>query len=120
MFATLSLPNMEAGNTYSTVPMGTASKSRLEDPTLIASNQRPKTSTARLAFQSLEMTYETEGMTNNAEDESCGSRTLAVTRSGRPANRRRPGEIAEGRGLERWCSSVIELFRIRIVTERSQ
>jgi len=38
------------------VPTGIACQSRLEDPALFVSNQRPKNSTARLALQFLEMT----------------------------------------------------------------
>ena len=55
-FAILSPPNRDTGITYSRVQIGNISKSRREKPRLSASYQRPKNSTARLAFQSLEIT----------------------------------------------------------------
>ena len=49
---------------YSSVAIGSVSQSRLVSPNLFGSYQRPSSSTAKLAFQSLEMTHETDGMRN--------------------------------------------------------
>ena len=55
---------------YSRVAIGRTSQSWLASPNESGSYQRPSSSTAKLAFQSFEMTQEADGMRTSASEDS--------------------------------------------------
>ena len=84
---------------YSSVAIGRTSQSRLVSPTLFGSYHRPSSSTARLAFQSLEITQEADGMKNSASEESCGCLRRLCAKAVKPSDQTVSTEVSGAAGM---------------------
>jgi hypothetical protein len=91
-------PRIEAGIRYSTVVIGSASQSRLALPALSRSYHRPNNSTAKLALQSFEITYDTDAIGKAASDETRDSRARLWKNDVRPKDQTVSAEVSAAIG----------------------
>src|SRR5208337_4854984 len=101
-------PKRDAGTIYSRVAIGCASQSRLFSPNGSASNQRPSSWTAKLAFQFSEMTHDAEGMRKSASDERRGSRSRLCAKAVRPKDQTVSADAAAAIGTGRKAPSKLK------------